>query len=199
MKSEARKIAELQCRTQLESQALGLLADPLWSTILGFAAIHKMRKEEWIGPVADDVLYAGIIAINAARSPGIQDLAGKGIEVAGLLGAGAAGAITGKVLGGGAAAGGAAAGGAAAGGAAAAGAAAAGAAKSWRTRLITAGSALGLGAGATGLLFGGGRKIWPKDTPQSRAKYPGLHEYHEEYGKWPTNAQLKSYRAERGI
>jgi hypothetical protein len=117
VKSEARKIAELQCKTQLESQALGILSDPLWSTILGFVAVHELRKRDLVGPVADDLLYAGIIAVNAARQPGLQDLAGKGIE-AGVIGAGAAGLLAGKVLsGGGAAAGGAAAGGAAAGGA----------------------------------------------------------------------------------
>jgi hypothetical protein len=112
-KSEARKIAELQCRTQLQSQTLGILQDPLWSTILGFVAVHELRRRDYVGPVADDILYAGIIAINTARQPALQELAGKGIEAASLIGAAGAGAVATKVLaGGGAAAGGAAAGGA---------------------------------------------------------------------------------------
>jgi len=91
MPSEAMKIAKLQARTELTSQAMGLLADPLWSTVLGFVAIHELRKRELIGPVADDVLYAGVIAINTARQPAMMDLAGKGITAA----AGAAGAAVG--------------------------------------------------------------------------------------------------------
>lgn len=115
--SEALKIARLQCRTQLTSQALGVITDPLWSTILGFVAVHELRKQNLVGPVADDILYAGIIAINAARTPGLQDLAGKGIDTAGMLGAGALGLVAGKAAGAGGAAAGA--GGAAAGAAAA--------------------------------------------------------------------------------
>jgi hypothetical protein len=95
--SEALKIAQLQCRTQLTSQVLGVLTDPLWSTVLGFVAVHELRKREMVGPVADDLLYAGIIAVNVGRNPGLQDLAGKGIDTAGLLGAGALGVVAGKV------------------------------------------------------------------------------------------------------
>jgi hypothetical protein len=143
-KSEARKIAELQCRTQLQSQALGILQDPLWSTILGFVAVHELRKQDYVGPVADDILYAGIIAINSARQPGLQDLAGKALDTAGLIGAAGAGAVATKLLtGGGAAAGGAAAGAAAARGAAARGAAGGGAS------LIPAAGVLALAAGST--------------------------------------------------
>lgn len=91
MASDVLKIARLQSRTELTSQALGLLADPLWSTILGFVAIHELRKRELIGPVADDVLYAGVIAINTARQPAMMELAGKGMTAA----AGAAGAAAG--------------------------------------------------------------------------------------------------------
>jgi len=76
-KSEAYKIAKLQCETQLTSQVLAIATDPLWSTIAGFAAVHKLRKEDYVGPVADDILYAGIIAINTARQPALMDLAGK--------------------------------------------------------------------------------------------------------------------------
>jgi hypothetical protein len=63
----------------------------LWSTVLGFVAIHELRKRELIGPVADDVLYAGVIAINTARQPAMMELAGKGMAAA----AGAAGAAAG--------------------------------------------------------------------------------------------------------
>lgn len=89
MASEALKIARLQCSTQLMSQALGILTDPLWSTILGFAAVHELRKRELVGPVADDLLYVGIIAVNSARQPGLMDLAGKGISTVGSVAAGA--------------------------------------------------------------------------------------------------------------
>jgi hypothetical protein len=112
MKSEARKIAELQCKTQIESQLIGVFTDPLWSTILGFVAVHELRKRDLVGPVADDLLYAGIITVNAARQPGLQDLAGKGMDVAGLVGAAGVGMLAGKVASG---AGGAAAGAAAGG------------------------------------------------------------------------------------
>jgi hypothetical protein len=112
VKSEARKIAELQCKTQIESQCLGILTDALWSTILGFVAVHELRKRDLVGPVADDILYAGIIAVNTARQPGLQDLAGKGMDVAGIAGAAGVGLLAGKVASG---AGGAAAGAAAGG------------------------------------------------------------------------------------
>lgn len=92
MASEAYKLAQLEARTQLASQVLGLLQDPIWSTIGGFVAIHELRRRNLIGPVADDVLYAGLITINAARTPGITDLAGKGISAAGAIAAGAIGA-----------------------------------------------------------------------------------------------------------
>jgi len=184
MASDAMKIARLQCSTQLTSQMLGIVTDPLWSTILGFCAVHKLRKEDLVGPIADDILYAGIIAINAARTPGLQDLAGKGIDTVGMLGAGATGLLAGKVL---------------AGAGAAAGTAAVTATKAtWLTRLFTAGSALGLGVGATAQLFGGVKKLPAPDTPALRAKHPGYFEYHDEYGKWPNNAQLKAYKKERG-
>ncbi|MCJ7510310.1 MAG: hypothetical protein MUP14_05445 [Dehalococcoidia bacterium] len=107
-KSEAYKLTRLQCETQLASQVLGIVTDPLWSTILGFAAVHELRKNDLVGPVADDILYAGIIAINSARTPGLQDLAGKGIELLPTAAAAAGGFLAGKSLQtGGAAAGGA--------------------------------------------------------------------------------------------
>lgn len=91
MASEAMKLARLEAATQLQSQLLGLLQDPLWSTIGGFVAVHELRKREMIGPVADDVLYAGIIAINTARTPGVLELAGKGLSAAAAAGGAAAG------------------------------------------------------------------------------------------------------------
>lgn len=91
MATEAMRLARLEATTQLQSQLLGLLADPLWSTIGGFVAIHELRKREMIGPVADDVLYAGVIAINTARVPGVAEWAGKGVSAA----AAAAGAAVG--------------------------------------------------------------------------------------------------------
>lgn len=85
-KSDAVRIAELECSTQLLSQILGFVTDPLWSTIGGFAAVHYLRKQKLIGPVADDALYAGIIAINTARQPALMELAGKGLSVLGTAG-----------------------------------------------------------------------------------------------------------------
>jgi len=85
-KSDAVRIAELECSTQLLSQILGFVTDPLWSTIGGFVAVHYLRKQKLIGPVADDALYAGIIAINTARQPALMELAGKGLSVLGTAG-----------------------------------------------------------------------------------------------------------------
>jgi len=92
MKSDTLKIAELSCRTQLSSQLLGVVCDPLWSTILGFVAVHELRKHDLVGPVADDILYAGIIAVNTARTPGLTDLAGKGVSLISEVGTAAVGA-----------------------------------------------------------------------------------------------------------
>jgi hypothetical protein len=91
MASDALKIARLEASTQLTSQVLSLAADPLWSTIGGFVVVHELRKRDLIGPVADDILYAGIISVNAARQPALLDLAGKGLSA----GAAAAGAVAG--------------------------------------------------------------------------------------------------------
>jgi len=99
MSNTALKIAKLQCETQLQSQVLGFVTDPLWSTILGFVAVHELRKRDLVGPVADDILYAGIIAVNTARTPGLADLAGKGLNVVGEVATAAVGgAIAGKLL-----------------------------------------------------------------------------------------------------
>jgi len=97
-RSEALQIARLQCSTQLASQALAIVSDPLWSTILGFVTVHELRKRDLVGPVADDILYAGIIAINTARQPALVDLAGKGLDVAAAAVAGGAGAVVASKL-----------------------------------------------------------------------------------------------------
>jgi hypothetical protein len=93
-RSEAYKIAKLEADTAIISQVIGLATDPLWSTIGGFVAIHELRRQDMIGPVADDVLYAGVIAINTARQPAMMELAGKGISAAASA-AGAAGGVVG--------------------------------------------------------------------------------------------------------
>lgn len=99
MSNTALKIAKLQCETQLQSQVLSMVTDPLWSTILGFVAVHELRKRDLVGPVADDILYAGIIAVNTARTPGLTDLAGKGLNVVGEVATAAVGgAIATKLI-----------------------------------------------------------------------------------------------------
>jgi len=109
MASDAVKIARLSAATQLTSQVLAITTDPLWSTVLGFVAVHELRKNDLIGPVADDILYAGMIAINTARTPGLAGMVGSALGLENvLLPAAAAGAVGGKVFGqaaGGAAAG----------------------------------------------------------------------------------------------
>jgi hypothetical protein len=98
MASDALKIAKLQARTELTSQVIALTTDPLWSTIAGFIAIHELRRANLIGPVADDVLYAGVIAINTARQPALMDLAGKGLSTAATVAVGASGAVAGTAV-----------------------------------------------------------------------------------------------------
>lgn len=108
MASDAVKIARLSAATQLTSQVLAITTDPLWSTVLGFVAVHELRKQDLVGPVADDILYAGMIAINTARTPGLAGMVGSALGLENVVLPAAAGAIGGKVFGG--AAGGAAAG-----------------------------------------------------------------------------------------
>ena len=91
MTSDAVKIARLSCATQLTSQILALATDPMWSTIGGFVVIHELRKKDMVGPVADDLLYTGVIAINTARQPEVMEWAGNGMSAA----ASAAGAAIG--------------------------------------------------------------------------------------------------------
>jgi len=124
--SDAVRIAKISARTQLRSQVVGIVTDPVWSTIAGFVAIHELRKHDMIGPVADDVLYAGLITINASRIIGGSNLAGSNL-VPSLIESAGAGAIAGKLAGGAAGAAGAGAAGAGAGAAGAAGTGLAGA------------------------------------------------------------------------
>ena len=98
--SDAVKIARLSASTQLTSQLLGVVTDPLWSTILGFAAVHELRKQDLIGPVADDILYAGIIAINTARTPGLANIAGAALGLDNVIIPAVAGAVGARVFGG---------------------------------------------------------------------------------------------------
>ena len=108
MASDAVKIARLSAQTQLTSQILAVTTDPLWSTVLGFVAVHELRKQDLVGPVADDILYAGMIAINTARTPGLAGMVGSALGLENVLLPAAAGAIGARVFGqaaGGAAAG----------------------------------------------------------------------------------------------
>jgi hypothetical protein len=89
----------LSAQTQIASQVIGLAADPLWSTIGGFVAVHELRKRNMIGPVADDVLYAGIIAINSARTAPIAQLAGAALGLDNVILPAAAGAVGAKLFG----------------------------------------------------------------------------------------------------
>ena len=63
-----RQAAQIEMQRELMRSCTQVLCDPLWSSVLGFAAVHALRKADMIGPVADDILYAGVIAINTARS-----------------------------------------------------------------------------------------------------------------------------------
>jgi hypothetical protein len=76
---------------------VGLLTDPLWSTVLGFVAVHELKQAKLIGPVAEDVLYAGIITVNAARTPGIANAIGSSLGLEGLVTGGLAGGAAGKL------------------------------------------------------------------------------------------------------
>jgi hypothetical protein len=108
MASDTLKIARLSAATQLTSQVLEIATDPLWSTVLGFAVVHELRKQDLIGPVADDILYAGMIAINTGRSPGLARMVGGALGLENVIIPAAAGAVGAKVFGqaaGGAAAG----------------------------------------------------------------------------------------------
>lgn len=87
-KSDAVRLAEIRAQSELWHDARAVVTDPLWSSILGFILIHEARKANLVGPVADDMLYAGVIAINTTRA-GITREAREGISGAlqGLSGA----------------------------------------------------------------------------------------------------------------
>jgi hypothetical protein len=67
-KSEAVRIAEIKSHSEMIHDVRDVLTDPLWSSVLGFIVIHEARKADLVGPVADDLLYAGVIAINTTRA-----------------------------------------------------------------------------------------------------------------------------------
>ena len=75
-KSEAVRVAEIAARADAFREVTKLLADPLWSSVLGFIVVHEARKHNLVGPVADDLLYGGIIAINTERSGVAHEAAG---------------------------------------------------------------------------------------------------------------------------
>ena len=76
LERERRRTARVAQEMQLQHDLIGVLCDPLWSSVLGFVAIHQARKMDLIGPVADDVLYAGVIAINSTRAGITHEAAG---------------------------------------------------------------------------------------------------------------------------
>ena len=67
-KSEAVRIAEIAREREMWHDVIKVLTDPLWSSVLGFIVIHEARRANLVGPVADDILYAGVITINGARA-----------------------------------------------------------------------------------------------------------------------------------
>lgn len=92
-KSDALKIAELQCRTQLESQVIGLISDPIISTIGGFVICNKLSEKGYLSGSQSAIIEAGIVAINTARiAPQLQQLAGSAISTLEAVGVGAVGA-----------------------------------------------------------------------------------------------------------
>lgn len=97
MASDAVRIARLSASTQLTSQALGVVTDPVWSTILGFVVVHELRKQDLVGPVADDLLYAGLIAINCART-GVAQQGGRALGLENVILPAAVVAVGAKVL-----------------------------------------------------------------------------------------------------
>lgn len=73
LERERRKTARVLANAALQRECLRVLCDPLWSSVLGFVAVHEARKLHLVGPVADDMLYAGIIAINTSRAGLIKE------------------------------------------------------------------------------------------------------------------------------
>ena len=61
-------LARLEAQRAALHEAAVVLCDPLWSSVLGFIVVHEARRANLVGPVADDILYSGIIAVNTARS-----------------------------------------------------------------------------------------------------------------------------------
>ena len=70
------QLARIQAGRDLAKDLTQVLCDPLWSSVLGFVVVHEARKANLVGPVADDILYAGIIAINSTRAGITKEAAG---------------------------------------------------------------------------------------------------------------------------
>lgn len=91
------KLARIAQERELARDVVNVLCDPLWSSVLGFIIVHEARQANLVGPVADDILYGGIIAINTARS-GVAREAREGVtgileQTVGSLGQAAGGLL----------------------------------------------------------------------------------------------------------
>jgi hypothetical protein len=80
------ELARIQAGRDLAKDATLVLCDPLWSSVLGFVVVHEARKANLVGPVADDLLYAGIISINASRAGLVKEAAGVAESAMGTIG-----------------------------------------------------------------------------------------------------------------
>lgn len=85
-KTEAVRLAEIHARSELWKDTRAVLTDPLWSSILGFIVIHEARRANLVGPVADDLLYGGVIAINTARAGLVKEARESAVGVAQAFG-----------------------------------------------------------------------------------------------------------------
>lgn len=92
-KSEAVRIAEIQRDRAMWADVRAVVTDPLWSSVLGFIVIHEARKANLVGPVADDILYAGVIAINSARAGLVKEAREGAVGMAQAAGQAVTGAL----------------------------------------------------------------------------------------------------------
>lgn len=83
---DRRAIARIAAQAQARHDLLQLACDPLWSTVFGFILVHEARRADLLGPIADDILYTGIVAINTARSGMIKQVSSGYAEILGALG-----------------------------------------------------------------------------------------------------------------
>lgn len=93
-KSDAVRLAEIQSRDRTLHEVREILTDPLWSSVLGFVAVHELRRANLVGPVADDMLYAGIIAINSNRAGLVKEARTGIVEALGALTSGVSSAAS---------------------------------------------------------------------------------------------------------